>query len=511
VGRSDTDPGEQRLMASRKEQLNAYTFARKRTVAAFLQPTPSGSDEGAPRPLRAIGPSLVVGAVVLAGFGAWGMISPTAPKGWSQPYRHVIVADESTTRYVVLKDGKSRKPVLHPVLNMASARLLLENGFDVIKVKESVLDKSGLKHGATIGIPYAPDRLPNRAEAARAKKWAVCDRPSRGTADAPEQAVFVLGGGEAKTMDNASRLRGNDVLYVRGGDGAEYLVDRNGTRFQLGGPNWRHRNADEMDQLRTTLFAENAKPEPVKDAWLSSLNQGEPIWFPHVAGRGTRVKLRGLPEETVGTVLEAPTAAGSQYYVVLRNGVAPVSPFTALLLLTANNQSATQHIAVPGHRLPWLVSNDWPKEQPRQVNKATDFGRARTVACSVLRGPATASTRARLSVWAGTDYPASIVEGATSAYVTPGTGLLFTEVSGRDVKSGTLYLLTDTGLRYSVSRNNDSAAAKRGSKSQQDYNTAQIRLGYERVRPMSIPSAWAEFLPKGPTLDTQSASQPQGS
>lgn len=35
-------------MASRKEQLNAYTFARKRVVAAFLQPSPAGSDEGAP-------------------------------------------------------------------------------------------------------------------------------------------------------------------------------------------------------------------------------------------------------------------------------------------------------------------------------------------------------------------------------------------------------------------------------------------------------------------------------
>jgi type VII secretion protein EccB len=497
-------------MASRKEQLNAYTFARKRTVAAFLQPTPSGSDEGAPRPLRAIGPSLVVGAVVLAGFGAWGMISPTAPKGWADPYKHVIVADESTTRYVVLKDGK--KPVLHPVLNMASARLMLDNGFDVIKVKESVLDKSGLKRGATIGIPYAPDRLPSRGEAAGAKRWAVCDRPTRGTDGEAEQAVFVLGGSQARTMDNPSRLRGDDVLYVQDVDGgARYLVDRDGTRFLLGGDDWAHQDPGDMHVLLTALFSENAKPQPVKHAWVESLNEGSPIWFPDVPGRGTPVRVQGQSLK-VGDVVRARYAAGDQYYVVERGGgLAPIEPFTEQLLYAASGQRDLPRVSIPGTSLPEVGPKDWPRGTPRQVNKATDTGRARTVACGVLRGGAKADGRPSLSVWAGTDYPASIVAGATSAYVTPGTGLLFNEVKGRDTKFGTLYLLTDTGLRYSVSRNNDSEAAKRGEKSQRDADAAQIRLGYEGVRPMSIPFAWAEFLPKGPTLDTQSAKQPQGS
>src|SRR5690606_35892904 len=120
-------------MASRRDELNAYTFAKRRMLAAFLQPSPSGSEEGAPRPLRAVLPSLIVGVLVLGVFGAWGMFKPTAPPGWDEPGARVIVGKQSTTRYVVLKtDGATR---LHPVLNLASARLLMKDaGYKVVQV-----------------------------------------------------------------------------------------------------------------------------------------------------------------------------------------------------------------------------------------------------------------------------------------------------------------------------------------------------------------------------------------
>lgn len=72
-------------MASRRDELNAYTFAKRRTLAAFLQPSPSGSEEGAPKPLRAVVPGLIAGALTLAVFGAWGMFQPTAPPAGTSP------------------------------------------------------------------------------------------------------------------------------------------------------------------------------------------------------------------------------------------------------------------------------------------------------------------------------------------------------------------------------------------------------------------------------------------
>lgn len=204
-------------MASRRDELNAYTFAKKRTVAAFLQPSPTGSEEGAPRPLRAVVPSLIVGALVMAGFGAWGMFKPTAPKGWDKPYAKVIVGKKSTTRYVVLEtgEGKQKRTLLHPVLNLASARLLLTpQQFDVIQVSDDILDAGKPPRGPILGIPYAPDRLPDEMDAGRAKRWAVCEQPG-GKGNTVQKAAFVFAERDNGLTDGANRLDGGQCSTSR--------------------------------------------------------------------------------------------------------------------------------------------------------------------------------------------------------------------------------------------------------------------------------------------------------
>ncbi|GAA4947951.1 hypothetical protein GCM10023238_12790 [Streptomyces heliomycini] len=100
--------------ASRRDELNAYTFAKRRTLASFLRPSPSGSEEDAPKPLRAVVPGVIVAVVVLAVFGAIGLFSPTAPKGWDEPGAHVIVASDSTI--AIRRAQTDGKEQLHPVL-----------------------------------------------------------------------------------------------------------------------------------------------------------------------------------------------------------------------------------------------------------------------------------------------------------------------------------------------------------------------------------------------------------
>ncbi|WP_031521661.1 type VII secretion protein EccB [Streptomyces sp. NRRL F-5123] len=500
-------------MASRKEQLNAYSFARRRVVAAFLQPGATGTDEGAPRPLHALLPGLVLGGVLLAGFGAWGLLRPSAPTGWDAPGKHVIVADESTTRYVVLNEAGTRRPVLHPVLNMASARLLLDpGGYDVIKVRESVLDHSGIERGAALGIPYAPDRLPAPADAAEAKVWAVCDRPDGGTGRA-RQAAFVLGRDEAAAVSGPSALTGDQVLYVRDEQTRPYLVDSGGTKFPLGkvGKATRAAGRGDASLLVRTLFGENRQPQSVTDAWLATLPSGTPIDFPVVEGHGTPVRTGGVPtgHAAVGTVLRATSAAGDEYYVVTRHGAAPVTRFAALLLLQANSQTDPVRTSLPVGPQPAFLPADWPRGDPHQVNTVAGDS-PREVVCVVLRGGHAAPSAPRLAMWAGREYPEPILEGTASAYVTPGSGMLYREVSGGDVSGGTCYLVTDTGLRYAVPRTDDSAAAGRAADARQPTGQAAARLGYADVNPLPIPIEWSELLPSGPVLDTASAARPQG-
>ncbi|MEU5918146.1 type VII secretion protein EccB [Streptomyces sp. NPDC004288] len=515
-------------MASRRDELNAYTFAKKRTVAAFLQPSPSGTEEGAPKPLRAVVPGLITAALVVAGFGAWGMFKPTAPKGWDTPGTRVIVGKQSTTRYVVLETGKGKdkKTLLHPVLNLASARLLLNpDQFQVIQVDDKKLDEGTPPRGPILGIPYAPDRLPVAEDAGKAKRWAVCEQPGGGKGASVQKATFLFADRDAKRTEGAGRLKDGQVLYVKGQkDNAQFLIDHTGTKYPV--------NA-EQPGLLTALVGLGTKPQAVTDDWLATLKTGDPIDFPHIDGQvGEPAGIPGNTltgtENRIGMVLRAQTGAGPQDYVVLAGKVQPVTPFTAWLLI---NSPQTGVLDMDGDRVtvdassfvpdPTVFHGDahWPTRQSsKPINAAAGTG-ARDTVCNVLtsvdeKGGTT------LTTWAGADYPADITAGGTSTYVTPGTGLLYTQIQGRQkAPDGSLFLVTDTGLRYAVQANGDSDSARSeigaGEQKQTDGrpepSDAQKRLGYEKVTPVLVPMEWSEFLSKGPRLDTNSARQPQGS
>ncbi|MCX5393545.1 type VII secretion protein EccB [Streptomyces sp. NBC_00094] len=512
-------------MASRRDELNAYTFAKKRTVAAFLQPSPSGTEEGAPKPLRAIVPGLIVAALVIAGFGAWGMFSPQAPKGWDTPGTRVIVGKQSTTRYVVLTTGKDKdaKTLLHPVLNLASARLLLNpDQFQVVQVSDKTLDEDK-QRGPILGIPYAPDRLPSADDAGKEKRWAVCEQPGGGKGASVQKATFLFAQRDLGRTEGANKLDDGEILYVKGQKGsAQFLVDHTGTKYPV---------KSEVPGLVTALVGLNKEPQPVTDDWLATLKTGDAIDFPHLEGEvGASTDIPGSTltgtENRVGMVLLAQTGSGPQHYVVLPGRVQPVSAFTAWLLISSpqtrpldmDGQDTTVDASsfVPD---PTVFNKQarWPQLKSEQVNAVTGEG-ARDTVCSVLtdvddKGNTT------LTTWAGPEYPAEITAGGTSTYVTPGSGLLYTQVQGKQ-KDGSLFLVTDTGLRYAVQANSDSDSTRSdigvGEQGEQtdrrpQPSDAQKRLGYQKVMPVLVPIEWSEFLSKGPRLDTNSARQPQGS
>ncbi|MEU6978850.1 type VII secretion protein EccB [Streptomyces sp. NPDC046371] len=513
-------------MASRRDELNAYTFAKKRTVAAFLQPSPSGTEEGAPRPLRAVVPGLIIGALVVAGFGAWGMFKPTAPKGWDKPGTKVIVGKQSTTRYVVLTtgEGKGRKTLLHPVLNLASARLLLNpDDFQVIQVDDKELDKGKPPRGPILGIPYAPDRLPAADDAGTAKRWAVCEQPGGGNGGGVQKATFLFAKRDLGRTDDKYKLGPGQVLYVKGQkESAQYLVDHTGTKYRVN---------EKAPNLTTALFGVNRQPQQVTDDWLATLKTGTPVDFPQIPGTiGTDAGVNGgltQAQDQVGMVLLAQTGSGPQHYVVLQGKVQPVSAFTAWLLINSP-QTADLHMngspsgvslgQLSPDAAPFAADRRWPERKPDQAN-SVGGPNARDTICSVLQSVGDKG-QTTLTTWAGTKYPADITAGGTSTYVTPGTGLLYTQIQGRQsAPGGSLFLVTDTGLRYAVQANGDSdkgrsdigAAHQQQTDGRPEPSDAQKRLGYEKVTPVLVPMEWSEFLSKGPRLDTNSARQPQGS
>lgn len=306
-------------MATRRDELNAYSFARRRTVAAFLQPSPHGSEEAAPRPLKTVLPSLGVAVLVLIGFGAWGMLSPTAPKGWDDQGKNILVGSESTTRYVLVKTKGENKLSLHPVLNLASAKLLL-NGENpqVMKIKESVLDNSKYPMGATVGIPFAPDRLPSASDAETVKTWALCQSP--GQDGQPVSATYVLDKSDYnKLLHTKGELKPGHVLYVEGpkdptsisGNGPRYMVTEDGSAYLIGGKDWRLDSKNTLQDIERAVFGVG-KPQSVSLDFLKTLNTAGTLEFPNMgAEAGTEAHVEGLAPNLskVGMILEAGSGA----------------------------------------------------------------------------------------------------------------------------------------------------------------------------------------------------------
>lgn len=329
--------------------------------------------------------------------------------------------------------------------------------------------------------------------------WSVCEQPG-GDADAAQKAAFVLAASDAPKVEGAGRLRGDQALYVEGPDGTRYLVDAHGTAFRIGGA---AQTAGDPTPLLHTLFGDGARPQRVTADWLRTLNRGRPLVLPPIPGLGGPAGVPGLDAayDRVGTVLKASGGGAVRQYVVLKGEVAPVSGLVAALLLGASGTPAAQPVA-PADLTPaasaYLGDTGWPQQLPRQADTAG----ARTV-CGVYLGTLH-GTRPELGVWAGAGYPAPVVGGGATAYVTPGSGLLYREAGGG--ADGAVHLVTDTGLSYEVpsATASSSGTADRGGR-------ALARLGYGEVRPVPVPSAWSAFLPAGPALDVDAAAQQQGS
>lgn len=522
-------------MASRRDELNAFTFARKRTVGAFLQPGGGGSDEDAPRPVRAVLPSVVVAAVIVAGFGMWGIFKPSAPVGWNNG-KNIIQGTKSTTRYVVLPDDKGNE-VLHQVLNMSSARLLLPVGSSVVSVDDSVLDAYQY-HGATVGIQYAPDRLPDETDAAAAKKWSVCDRPGA-VSSAPNEAVFIAADKEAAHLaDHNLVLSGGQALFVQtppdtdGATGSTYLVDAKGVEHSVG-------DLQTKDITRralvTALFGGNAQPEQVTKDWLDTLDTGNRIDFPAIPdfqpGKKipSSVQLSNQDERFVGRLVKYQQ---SNFFVVGKSDLYPISPFQAQLLagdpdlndlysdnggtpkfadLSPNDFATLVHSDLANS--PMRPSDNWPVGAPGQA-AANDAGKGRTVVCSTFDGMD--GQTVKRSVWADSTYPAPISGSSATAHVTPGHGLFYRAFDSSPNGSGNDFLITETGLRYSVPSSSDSAqsgaspAPAQSGSGDPGGDNPQARLGYKDIQqPALVPSQWSNLVQPGPVLSTSAAGQAQ--
>lgn len=432
-------------------------------------------------PMRSQSRAMTVGAVLavlgLAGCAALALIRPQDKIGDAP----VVVGKDSGAMFVVVED------VLHPVLNLASARLVTGSAVNPVIVKESELGSR--PRGALMGIPGAPSALPDGDAVA----WTVCDAVATGGNSAVSTAVLA---GDPVLGEQVSTLTDSQALLVRGGDGT-FLVHA-GTRARI----------DPADHAVALAFGlDGIEPRPVSAGLLEAIPEAPALTPPVIEGAGEQPPY-SLPGKTIGSVVQVQEARETRFYVLLRGGLQRISQATAGLVRYADSQGAAGTDSVTPDvvsRLPQsndLAVSTFPEMAPEVVGVTGS-----PVAClSWNPVPGAAATpgglRATVSVIAGNALPLpdgarpvtlaqadGAGDNADAVYLRPGSGGLVhsTGIAASSERRGALFFVADTGVRYGV-ENNDAAKA----------------LG---LTVSGAPAPWAilSLLAPGPTLGRDAA------
>jgi type VII secretion protein EccB len=439
-------------------QISAYRFLLRRVECALL-----GRDfDTANQSLRAQTTSLAVGcalaAIVLLGCALPGLLRPHADLGRAR----IVMGQRSGALYVRVGD------TWHPVLNLASARLIAATPANPQPVRESDLGRT--QRGPLLGIPGAPQLL-GEPLSADESAWTICDAEETGA------TTVVVG----PTGASVRHLGTDQALLVAPASGSPAYLLYNGQRAVV----------DLADTaVVRALRLEGRAPRRVSQSLLNAVPEAPPISAPRVRAAGDAAA--GMPGFPVGSVLRITRGDGDEYYVVLPGGVQRIGRVAADLLRFSDSQGTANAIPVAPDAIRAAgIVNTLPLAGFPDLAPALAGGS--TVCVTSKRGP---SGSYDVEVLAGSDLPVPAGQAPVTlsqadgrgpaldgAYLPPGRSAY---VRG-DNRTGTRYLVTDTGVRFAI--HDDDAAHDLGL-------------------PAPIPAPWPMLapLPSGPELSRQNAS-----
>jgi type VII secretion protein EccB len=441
-------------------QISAYRFLLRRVECALLGRDIATVNE----PLRARTASLTVGGVVsiiaMAGCALLALLRPQAEldREW------IVMGQESGALYVRVGD------TWHPVLNLASARLIAARADNPRRVRESDLGRT--KRGPLLGIPGAPQLVGNPLSAEEAA-WTICDT------DGAAATTVVIGPVDGTPV---RRLASDQAVLVAPASGSPAYLLYNGQRAVV----------DLADPaVVRALRVEGRAPRLVSQSLLNAVPEAPPINTPRIRGAGGPAA--GLPGFPVGAVLRIARGDGDEYYVVLAAGLQRIGQVAADLLRFANSQGTANTIAVAPDAIAAAgIVNTLPVAS--FPDRAPTLGGGGNTLCATFKPGPSGDPGIAFLAGNGLPVPAGRVPVTLSQADGPGPALDAVYLPpGRSANArgngriGTRYLVTDTGVRFAI--HDDDAAHDLGL-------------------PAPIPAPWPVLvvLPPGPELSRQNAS-----
>ena len=457
-----------------RAQVSGYRFGVARAEHALVRADVRMVHDPMRSQVRALLTGAVLAALVVAGAGLYGFIRPAPSVGDAA----LVSADGAL--YVRVDD------TMHPVLNVASARLILGRPDAVKDIGPDAL--SGFPRGPALGIPGAPSLLVGPADPG-ASAWAVCD--DAGAAGAAVTTVI------AGHLDEAPLAADRGMLVTSAGE-THLLYQRAGLRGEE--LPVRARVDDGDARVLAALGLTGVTPRPISAGLLGTFPAVPELAVPAVAGRGAPGPLADS-SLTVGTVVNSLGTDGeTRFYVVLANGLQQLTPIAAQLMRAADEAGGARLTSIgPGDVASLPLVETLPLQRfpagPVDLVDAAAF----PVLCRSWRLGAGNVPEQRLLAGTSLPLPAQarpvILPGADgtgpgldAVYLRPGTGEFVTVTGGgrEALRRQAGFYVTDAGVRHRVVGPDDAAA-----------------LGLPEPRPAPWPVL--SLLPDGPVLTREAA------
>jgi type VII secretion protein EccB len=470
------------LNLASKTQVSGHYFVRRRLSFALLRRSVRMQVDTVRLQRTMLMLSAVVGAVMVAGAFLIGWFRPAGLVGTSK-----IVADRKLGALYVSVDGR-----LHPVLNLVSAQLIAGSPDPPTFV--SAEDLAKWPKGPTVGIIGAPVDFP-RVLSPDVSRWAVCDT-----------APTTLGGSPVVTGIDGELTPAQDSHELAGGTAA--LLSYHGQRYVV--TDGVRMPVDLGDRAVTSALGVDPSTPAARmsRALFDALPAGGPLVVSQVPDAGSPARFDWGPGVVVGAVVASQDVAtgGDRFYVVLADGVQPVSAVVAAMLRQQNSYGAATPPRVSPDQLArvpvrHVLDVDY---YPKTPLKVVD-GHAEPVTCVAWQWTQ-GERQAVLKVISGRGLPirsdqqarlVSLVGGGPNGVqatrvLSSGQPATFVTTTGAALDSPrrqTMWSISESGSRYGVPF---------------DENTLRaLGLAISQVRP--APWSMLQVWPAGPELSRGAA------
>jgi type VII secretion protein EccB len=461
-------------MASRRDQLQSYQFLVQRVLSAFVMRETDPPQSPLRRGIGAVFAGAMIAIIIAAGFAVFGLITKIGSGKWQ--VEGAVVVEKETGAPFLYHGG-----TLHPMVNYTSAVLASEQTPPRV-FRESRRTLQRAPRGVMLGIPNAPSSLPDAKNTVGAP-WTLCAVPGADVAGRRTTSTALILG----TAMGGRRIGADEGLLVRDPvSNATHLIWHS-HRYEIRGPN-----------TVVSLFGAQTAPTLASAGWLSGLTIGAPITPINLPDAGQ--PSAAVSGRRVGELMAAQTATEQQFYVVMSDGLAPITELQKAIytgqvnaepvqisVFEANNTRKSTKLEIP-------AGNEPPPARPPKLVTAA----ATDSACAEFRDargePALSVVSGGRELTAGIPTSGALQSGTSLAdriSIPSGKVALVRALPSPTAVTGAANIVTDTGLRYPVPT---------------DQALRALALPVTKV--VDMPAGLVNRIPPGPTLDADAARRP---